>query len=95
VLKHSERVGFAGRHRSYKRVGLGLRQIGELFEQGGGYLFALLFLPRCDLIEPVDQTLPRIVDQKRFAVLVGPLLHHRLFPAQRQYAPSLNCYHLN
>src|SRR2546421_12526060 len=37
-----ERVGFAGRHRSDERVDLGFWQVSELFEQGGGHLFALL-----------------------------------------------------
>src|ERR1700719_3942601 len=48
-----ERGGCAGRHRSDERVGLGLRQIGELFEQGGGHLFALLFFPRPNLSSPI------------------------------------------
>ena len=69
-----ERAGFAGRHRSDKRVDLGFRQIGELFEQGGGHLFALLFFPRPDPVDLVDQPLPRIVNEKRFVVLVGPLV---------------------
>jgi hypothetical protein len=39
------------RHRA---VDLGFRQIGELFEQGGGHLFALLFFPRLS-VDLVDQ----------------------------------------
>jgi hypothetical protein len=68
-----ERAGFAGRHRSDQRVDLGFWQIGELFEQGGGHLFALRFFPRPDPVDLVDQPLPRIVNEKRFAVLVGLL----------------------
>ena len=58
-----ERGGCIGRHRSDERVGLGLRQIGELFEQGGGHLFALLFFPRPQPVDLIDQPLPRIVHQ--------------------------------
>ena len=72
-----ERVGFAGRHRSDERVDLGFRQIGELFEQGGGHLFALPFVARPYPLDLVDQPLPRIVDEKRFAVLVGLLVSRR------------------
>jgi hypothetical protein len=43
-------------------------QIGELFEQGGGHLFALLFFPHPDAVDLVDQPLPHIVDEKRFVV---------------------------
>src|SRR6516162_2661407 len=74
-------VGFARRHRVDQRVDLGFWQIGELFEQGGGHLFALPRFPRPDAVDLVDQPLPRIVDDKRFVVLVGRLAHHRLFPA--------------
>src|SRR6516225_9772517 len=76
-----ERVGFARRHRADQRVDLGFWQIGELFEQGGGHLFALLRFPRPDPVDLVDQPLPRIVDEKRFVVPGGRLVHHRLFPA--------------
>jgi hypothetical protein len=58
----TQRVGFAGRHRSDERVDLGFRQIGEPFEQGGGHLFTLLFFARPDPVDLVDQPLPRIVD---------------------------------
>jgi hypothetical protein len=50
-----ERVGFAGRHRSDERVDLGFRQIGELFEQGGGHLFALPFFARPNPVDLVDR----------------------------------------
>src|SRR6516162_2064215 len=76
-----KRVGFARRHRADQRVDLGFWQIGELFEQGGGHLFVLLFFAHPDPVDLVDQPLPRIVDEKRFVVLVGRLVHHRLFPA--------------
>jgi hypothetical protein len=56
-----EGVGFARRHRADQRVDLGFWQIGELFEQGGGHLFALLFFARPDPVDLVDQPLPRIV----------------------------------
>ena len=78
----AERIGFAARHRSDQRVDFGFRQIGELFEQRGGHLFALLFFPRPNPVDLIDQPLPRIVDEKRFAVLVGLLVHHGLFPAR-------------
>jgi len=54
-----EGVGFARRHRADQRVGLGFWQIGELFEQRGGHLFALPFFPRPDTVDLVDQPLPR------------------------------------
>src|SRR5215813_9254484 len=58
-----ERVGFSRRQRTDQRVDLSFGQIGELFEQGGGHLFALLFFARPDPVDLVDQPLPRIVDQ--------------------------------
>ena len=42
--------------------------------QGGGHLFALPFFARPKPVDLVDQPVPRIVDEKRFAVLVGLLV---------------------
>ena len=88
-----ERVGFAGRYRSDERVDLGFWQIGELFDQGGGHLFALRLFARPDPVDLLDQPLPRIVEENRFVVLVGRLVHHRLFPAHPGFGVEDRCGH--
>jgi hypothetical protein len=59
---------------------------------------AVTYSPLCSFARPdpvdlVDQPLPRIVDEKRFVVLVGRLVHHRLFPAHLGFGEEDRCGH--